>query len=486
MVDSSISVDNSKSNISNGRSSLLFWSASLVLSLISVRLVSLGLFPLYDTTEARYGEMARIMVETNNWITPQFDYNVPFWGKPPFQTWISALSFSWFGISEFSARLPHFVCGLITSYLVFRFTKSLANKNSAIFSLLILTSSLGFIVAIGMVMTDSALLMTYTLAMVCYWQCYSQKDKIVSGHLFFVALALGMLIKGPVAVVLIGISLVFWSLWQGCFKTAIKRLPWLTGILVFLLLTLPWYIWAEIRTPGFLEYFILGEHVQRFLVSGWQGDLYGTAHVKPRGMIWLYWLICASPWSFIVLGLLVKKYRGVELPRSKYQAQGINKYLICWMISPLLLFTLAGNILPIYVLPGFSALAVLVALNCQLTKASNYFALISLVLLTIIILVLSLGLLNKKSQAELLGVDRDFSQYTELYYWKKRPFSAQFYSKGQAQLLESKDKLNSLLKSDSTFYIAIKRNEFEVLQNSLMPVCAINKQTESSLLLKCH
>jgi 4-amino-4-deoxy-L-arabinose transferase-like glycosyltransferase len=484
MVDSK--TNNSKIKISNGTSSLVYWAATLILSLIAVRLISLGMFPLYDTTEARYGEMARIMVETNNWITPQFDYNVPFWGKPPFQSWISALSFSWFGISEFSARLPHFICGLITCYLVFRFTKSLANKNTAIFSLLILTSSLGFILAIGMVMTDSALLMAYTLAMVCYWQCYSQKDKVVSGHLFFVALALGMLIKGPVAVVLIGISLVCWSLWQGCFKVALQRLPWLTGILVFLLLTLPWYIWAEIRTPGFLEYFILGEHVQRFLVSGWQGDLYGTAHVKPRGIVWLYWLICASPWSFIALGLLVKNYRGIKFPQHKYQEQGINKYLICWMISPLLLFTLAGNILPIYVLPGFSALAVLIALNCQLTKASNYFALSSLALLTIIIMILSMGVINKKSEAELLGVNRIFSQNTQLYYWHKRPFSAQFYSKGQAQLIESKNKLNDLLKSDEKFYIAIKHSEFEGLQNILIPFCLVNNQTENRLLLKCH
>jgi len=485
MVDSSINMENSKINISNGSSSLVYWAATLVLSLIAVRLVSLGLFPLYDTTEARYGEMARIMVETNNWITPQFDYNVPFWGKPPFQTWISALSFSWFGISEFSARLPHFVCGLITCYLVFRFTKSLANKNSAIFSLLILTSSLGFILAIGMVMTDSALLMAYTLAMVCYWQCYSQKDKVVSGHLFFVALALGMLIKGPVAVVLIGISLVFWSLWQGCFKDAIKRLPWLTGTLVFLLLTLPWYIWAEIRTPGFLEYFILGEHVQRFLVSGWQGDLYGTAHVKPRGMIWLYWLICASPWSFIVLGLLVKKYRGIELPQNKYQEQGINKYLICWMISPLLLFTLAGNILPIYVLPGFSALAVLVAINCQWTARSNYLALSSFLILICLIGFLSAGVMNKKSEAELLA-GKGITKNIELYYWQKRPFSAQFYSKGQAQLLDNKDKLIGIVQSKKGVFIAIKPHDLDLLQDMIPSFCLVNKKTESRLLLKCN
>ncbi|WP_413691509.1 hypothetical protein [Psychromonas sp. KJ10-2] len=43
-----------------------------------IRLVSLQLYPLMDTTEARYGEMARLMVETNNWITPLFNYDVPF------------------------------------------------------------------------------------------------------------------------------------------------------------------------------------------------------------------------------------------------------------------------------------------------------------------------------------------------------------------------------------------------------------------------
>tara|TARA_R110002167_G_scaffold91458_1_gene246044 strand:- start:98433 stop:99872 length:1440 start_codon:yes stop_codon:yes gene_type:complete len=467
-------------------SSLTFWTITLILSLMLMRLISLGMFPLYDTTEARYGEMARIMFETNNWVTPQFDYNVPFWGKPPLQTWISAVSFTWFGISEFSARLPHFVCGLFTGFLTFRFARSLANTHTAVFSLLILTSSLGFILAIGMVMTDSALLMTYTLAMVSYWRCYSQKDKVVSGHLFFVALAIGMLIKGPVVVVLIVISLCCWSLWHGCFQIAIRGLPWLSGILLFLLLTLPWYIWAEIRTPGFLEYFILGEHVQRFLVSGWQGDLYGTAHVKPRGIIWLYWLICASPWSFILLGIGIKKYRGIALPKTQVQGQGINKYLICWMISPLLLFSLAGNILPIYVLPGFSALAVLIALNYNLTKASNYLALISLILLAIISTILSLGLISTKSEAELLDDNVNYFQNTPLYYWKKRPFSAQFYSKGQAQLLASQDELQTLLALDETFFIVMSRNELTIQQGILSPACEIKKQTTARILLQCH
>jgi len=50
-----------------------------------------------DKTEARYGEIARLMSETGNWITPQIDYGLPFWAKPPLSTWASALSISfWF------------------------------------------------------------------------------------------------------------------------------------------------------------------------------------------------------------------------------------------------------------------------------------------------------------------------------------------------------------------------------------------------------
>ena len=55
----------------------------LLVGTMLLRLLTLNTYPLMDTTEARYGEMARLMVETGNWLTPLFDYGVPFWGKPP-------------------------------------------------------------------------------------------------------------------------------------------------------------------------------------------------------------------------------------------------------------------------------------------------------------------------------------------------------------------------------------------------------------------
>lgn len=73
------------------------------------------LVPVKDTTEARYAEIARKMLETGDWITPQFEYGVPFWGKPPLHTWLSAAGMGAFGVNEFAARLPIFAlaCALL-------------------------------------------------------------------------------------------------------------------------------------------------------------------------------------------------------------------------------------------------------------------------------------------------------------------------------------------------------------------------------------
>jgi len=462
---------------------VLSWALALIIALLATRLLTLGLYPLYDTTEARYGEMARIMLETQNWITPQFDYGVPFWGKPPFQTWISAISFLWFGVNEFSARLPHFLCGIITLALIYRFANKVSGRYSAIYACLVMASSLGFIIASGMVMTDVALLMSITLAMVSFWQSYRTQSRR-DGHLFFVALALGLLIKGPVAIVLIGIALVSWSLWQRCFVTAIKSLPWFTGIPLMLLIALPWYIVAEIKSPGFLEYFIVGEHIQRFIVSGWQGDLYGTAHVETKGTIWLFWLASAFPWSFVIIAMLIKRKRS-QTKITKSRHEGLSRYLICWMIAPMLLFTVAGNILPAYVLPGFSAMAVLIAINSQLSRRTLGLAFTTYILLITILFVFISGLSKKVAESALLEDQYQSSGQSPLYYWKARPFSAQFYSKGQAKLLDNEPQLIQLLRSQRAFFLAIAHTDHSELIAELGDCKQLN-QTKSRLLLKCH
>jgi 4-amino-4-deoxy-L-arabinose transferase-like glycosyltransferase len=91
--------------------------ACLIVGIVGVRRVTLAAYPLTDPTEAGYAEIARKTLETGQWVMPQFEYGVPFWGKPPLSMWLSAASMGAFGVNEFAARLPSllllFGCGVL-------------------------------------------------------------------------------------------------------------------------------------------------------------------------------------------------------------------------------------------------------------------------------------------------------------------------------------------------------------------------------------
>lgn len=94
--------------------------------LLLCRLIANYFIPLNDSTEARYGEIARKMLETGNWVTPLHDYGVPFWAKPPLSTWLSAFSMKLFGVNEFAARLPELLLSIGVLWLIWMWPKNAA------------------------------------------------------------------------------------------------------------------------------------------------------------------------------------------------------------------------------------------------------------------------------------------------------------------------------------------------------------------------
>ncbi|MCF6239704.1 MAG: glycosyltransferase family 39 protein, partial [Candidatus Marinimicrobia bacterium] len=329
-----------------------------------LRLVSLGLYPLADTTEARYAEIARLMTISGNWITPQIDMGVPFWGKPPLSTWLSALSFNIFGVNEFAARLPSFLLAVAVVGLIYCWAQHLKGKTYALYAAVVLATSAVFFISSGAVMTDPALLLGTTLSMVGFYRAVNQKlfSRRIWGYWFFVGLALSMLAKGPVGLVLTLAPIGGWVLYQRCWRETWQRLPWIKGVLLAMALSLPWYILAERQTPGFLEYFLVGEHWRRFVDAGWKGDLYGHAHSRPRGTIWYYWLASALPWSLIAIGYFFSSRWRRQALSDLRKKPALTSYLLLWTLAPMLFFTAAGNILWTYVLPGMPAFAMLMAL----------------------------------------------------------------------------------------------------------------------------
>lgn len=433
----------------------------LLLFLVCVlltRLLSLGIYPLMDTTEARYGEMARKMVETGNWLQPQFDYGVPFWGKPPLSFWGSAGTMVLFGINEFGARLAPYLAtlGIGLCFLLWPFQERRAEKAVAAI-IVFFTSAMGFVSA-GAVMTDAFLAVGTTLTMISFYRAMA--DEVPSrlwGYLFFLGLVIGLLSKGPLALVVCGLPIFAWVLWQKQWFKLWKRIPWISGTLLMLLLTVPWYIAAEQATPGFLRYFIIGEHIERFLVKGWEGDLYGKGHSRALGTIWLYAVEMFLPWVLLVPFLLRRSMmRAVSSPE--------NAFLWCWALSTPVFFTMARNILPAYILPAVPAFCILLVRRLWLLRevdGRDYRQFIFTVLPVLCIVTLfgcgkGFDHIQYRCHKELLS---HWDEHAPLYYVDdKVPYSAQFYSAGRAELL-TKD----IERVRHGEYLAIHRSQYHLI-----------------------
>lgn len=455
-------------------------SSYAILTLVFLLICRVGLMflPLNDSTEARYGEIARKMLETGNWITPLHDYGVPFWAKPPLSFWLSAMSMNCLGVNEFAARLPSLFFSLGILWLVFTATVQHAGRTVAITTTLVLASSLGFFLNAGAVMTDPSLLFCTTLTMVAFWQAVVKQDRAWR-YWFFVGIGFGLLAKGPLVIVLTGMPIFLWILFHQKWRDVWQNLPWLKGSLLMLLIALPWYLWAEYRTPGFLNYFIVGEHFSRFLTAGWQGDKYGNAHSEPLGMIWIIVSVGMLPWTpGIIIWLTC---HGIKIPALLRQSGGwLSYWFLCWLM-PLLFFTFSKNIIWPYILPSMPAFAIVYATIHQHTHPSALFRKALIFIAATMGLVYTATILwffepgpSLKSQKHVIAFWK--SQHpaanSHLIYWthqSKAFISAKFYSAGIAQMTDNPAKLTTLLSNHLDNYIVTYTAEPLAIPSHLLP-----------------
>jgi 4-amino-4-deoxy-L-arabinose transferase-like glycosyltransferase len=344
----------------------LRWMAYLLGAVVCARLASLAFYPLTDATEARYANIARVMLESGDWITPQTAPGSVFWGKPPLYAWASAASMGLLGVNEFGARLPSFLFGVATLLVVHGWAFAVAARagrerpgDVAVAAALVAATCIGFFVSSGAVMTDAPLIFAVTWALTSFWIVAVGRDSRWRWRFgFFAALGIGMLAKGPVGVVLVAAPVFGWCLIHRRWAD-LRFLPWLSGTFLAAAISGPWYIAAELKTPGFLRYFILGENFKRFLVPGWKGDLYGFTHEAPHGIVWLYFVAATLPWSLAALPAAVaalSRARKTGLPGREIS------FVALAALAPLVFFSLSSHLIWTYALPAIPPFAVLMGL----------------------------------------------------------------------------------------------------------------------------
>jgi 4-amino-4-deoxy-L-arabinose transferase-like glycosyltransferase len=474
------------------------WLIGALLFMLVARIVASAWIPLTDTTEARYAEIARKMLETGDWITPQHDYGVPFWAKPPLSTWLAAASMKLLGVNEFAARLPSLLFGLGILALIGMWVAPRRGRDFALATVTMLGSMVLFFVAGGAVMTDSSLAFCTTLTMISFWQAL-HTDHRYWGYLFFVGLGLGLLAKGPLVGVLTFLAILPWIALRRNWREVWRAIPWIRGSALMLLIGLPWYLAAEHKTPGFIAYFILGEHFGRFLNAGWSGDKYGHAHSETLGMIWVYWLASTSPWSLAALLRAVRQRH--DWHGWLRDEDGLIAYLALWSFTSILFFSFAHNIIWPYALPTLPAFAILtMEFLTRAPKAAVQFDTTSAIarllpaasLATPIVLLAMTLIYADDQQALLKSSQRDTAQFymqtrptpdSGLYYFRHRYYSGEFYSSGKARVASLND-IERLLHNGSTDYLVIQRDELKTLPAHELAQFRVTTQLGRFLVLK--
>ncbi|SNR39006.1 ArnT family glycosyltransferase [Lutibacter flavus] len=437
--------------------------AILVSVLILFRAFLNYAIPLMDKTEARYAEIARIMAETNNWTTLQIDYGVPFWAKPPLSTWFSAISFKVFGVNEFATRFPYLLLSIFIILLIGKYSKR-KGLDFLIPGIILLTIP-EFLIHSGVVSTDTALAFCVTLVMISFWEALNNKQNNIWKYLFFVGLGLGLLAKGPIIIILTAPPIFVWVVLSKEFKALWKSIPWVVGILITAIIAIPWYYLAELKTPGFIDYFIVGEHFKRFLDSSWKGDLYGFPKSQPLGMIWVFLILFAIPWIQI-LAIKLWKNKSVVF-KNKWLL-----YLILWLLWTPLFFTVSKSLIHPYIMPIMVPIALLITHYWGEIKHKKRIIGVGLVFpILALLLYISMAFTNKMEfymNSDKYFIEKHINDSLPIYHWQNKSYSGQFYSKGKIKALENNLKLEEQLSSKKPFLIIISHKKIKNIDKKSM------------------
>ena len=225
---------------------------------------------------------------------------------------------------------------------------------------------------------------------------------------------------------------------------------------------------TEHRSPGFIDYFIVGEHFNRYLNSEWKGDKYGFPKQQPFGVIWFFFVAFTFPWITAGIRLLFQtKLKGNFNPW--------NLYLLCWMLWPLLFFTSSKSLIHPYILPSLVPFALLIA-NAwdRLAYRMVYLAVAAGIPIVLFIVYLSGSvdsILKNNTDKYLIESAHNHA----LYSLNHKSYSSRFYSKGQIQEID-KEELIEQLEKTTPFWILIRNQERQLLSEKELDVLELADQ----------
>jgi 4-amino-4-deoxy-L-arabinose transferase-like glycosyltransferase len=322
----------------------------LVLVLIYVLLWfgTLNYRHLIPSDEGRYAEIAREMLVTGDWVTPRYN-GYKYFEKPPLQIWTTAAAFNLFGIGDWQTRLWTALTGFLTIVFIGFTGARIYSPRAGCLAAIALASSPMWVVG-GHINSLDMGLSAFLVAALCSLLLAqtSRNSGDTRGWMWacWAFMALATLSKGVIGLAIPSMVFVVYSITAWDWKIW-KRLHIISGTILFLVITAPWFVLVAQRNPEFLEFFFIHEHLQRFTQ---------TAHSR-TGPIYYFiplLLIGFLPWIAQTPGALAQAWQD----RNREFSSGW--LLTCWFAVIMVFFSISQSKLPGYIIPVFPALALLV------------------------------------------------------------------------------------------------------------------------------
>lgn len=319
----------------------------------------LGSVPLIGLDEGLYAGCAREMAASGNYIVPTID-GEPFFDKPPLCYWLQAASMNTFGVNSFAVRLPSAVAALLLVFLTVFIGDRLFGRRAGLLA--------GFALACAMLTTglarmcllDQAFTLTIAAALGAFILSYLNILPRWGYLVFWAAMGLSVMVKGPAGAVLIVITIAAFLLIRRQGRKFAEMMP-LIGMVIFIAIVLPWYVLVERETGGtFLREFIVHQNLQRAMGEDFH-------HNMPFYFYLPIFIVGFFPWSVFV-PLAWRSYVKIK-PSDKLGEAAL--FMAIWIVSIVGIFSVSRSKLPSYILPIFPASAMLVGLTWDRAILSN-------------------------------------------------------------------------------------------------------------------
>jgi 4-amino-4-deoxy-L-arabinose transferase-like glycosyltransferase len=285
----------------------------------------LNAFPLRDNNEGLYAGIAREMLESGQFIVPHLN-GVPYIEKPPLLYWLASGSMTLFGPTPGAARLPAALLMIALCLGLSQFCRRHLDARIGCYASILLATMAPVALLSHVVMFDPLLSALLGGAMLCFlhaWLDGSTRALRTAAA----ALALAVLDKGAVALVLACGTVALYAL-MARDRAALRRLRDPVALALFLGIALPWHIMAAIEQEGFAWFYLVNEHILRFLGRRQPADYH-------HGPIWYYLprlLLMLLPWTPF---LSLVRWRGEDVPHRK----AILRACQAAVLFPLLFFS---------------------------------------------------------------------------------------------------------------------------------------------------